>query len=177
MANSSSSSDSKGTGFLSSYLSTTKPTDFYTGKFNFGDAFKNVDPSPKSWNHSIDWKNYNKDTDFSSVYNSDTTGMFKGLFDKAKDTDKYRKWSEKRDDQEKQGAESSMTTQGKASQVLDNLAAVYPHVTTIQQPGSSGFGGALGTLAGIGASFIPGLGPGIAAAMPAIGGTIGGMFG
>jgi hypothetical protein len=42
---------------------------------------------------------------------------------------------------------------------------------------SGGLGGAIGTLAGIGASFIPGLGPGIAAAMPAIGGNIGGMFG
>jgi TctA family transporter len=41
---------------------------------------------------------------------------------------------------------------------------------------SQGVGGALGTLAGIGASFIPGLGPGIAAAMPAIGGSIGSMF-
>ena len=45
-------------------------------------------------------------------------------------------------------------------------------------PGSKGaFGGALGTLAGIGASFIPGLGPGIAAAMPAIGGSVGSFFG
>jgi len=41
---------------------------------------------------------------------------------------------------------------------------------------AQGFGGPLGTLAGIGASFIPGLGPGIAAAMPAIGGSIGSMF-
>lgn len=50
-----------------------------------------------------------------------------------------------------------------------------------QQPytiqGFKGFGGALGTLAGIGASFIPGLGSGIAAAMPAIGGSVGSMFG
>ena len=45
------------------------------------------------------------------------------------------------------------------------------------QKGSGGFGGALGTLAGIGASFIPGLGPGIAAAMPSIGGSLGSMFG
>lgn len=41
---------------------------------------------------------------------------------------------------------------------------------------AQGLGGSLGTLAGIGASFIPGLGPGIAAAMPAIGGSIGSMF-
>lgn len=42
---------------------------------------------------------------------------------------------------------------------------------------SGGIGGAIGTIAGIGASFIPGLGPGIAAAMPAIGGTAGSLFG
>lgn len=45
------------------------------------------------------------------------------------------------------------------------------------QRGGGGFGGALGTLAGIGASFIPGLGPGIAAAMPSIGGSVGSFFG
>jgi hypothetical protein len=59
-----------------------------------------------------------------------------------------------------------------------DLTVVYPQQ---QQPftiqGSRGFGGPLGTLAGIGASFIPGLGPGIAAAMPAIGGGMGSMFG
>jgi len=43
--------------------------------------------------------------------------------------------------------------------------------------GQPGLGGPIGTALGIAASFIPGLGPGIAAAMPAIGGTIGGMAG
>lgn len=51
-----------------------------------------------------------------------------------------------------------------------------PKQRTTQSGGSSGMGGAIGTLAGIGASFIPGLGPGIAAAMPAIGGSLGSMF-
>jgi hypothetical protein len=59
-----------------------------------------------------------------------------------------------------------------------DLTIVYPQSpTVIPGEGKSGLGGALGTLAGIGASFIPGLGPGIAAAMPAIGGSIGGAFG
>lgn len=59
-----------------------------------------------------------------------------------------------------------------------DLTFVYPqqHAPyTIQ--GKPGFGGTLGTLAGIGASFIPGIGPGIAAALPAIGGGVGSMFG
>ena len=58
-----------------------------------------------------------------------------------------------------------------------DLTIVYPQSPTVIPGQKSGLGGALGTLAGIGASFIPGLGPGIAAAMPAIGGSIGGAFG
>ena len=49
--------------------------------------------------------------------------------------------------------------------------------TTKQSGGSSGIGGALGTLAGIGASFIPGVGAAAAAAMPAAGGALGSLFG
>ena len=44
-------------------------------------------------------------------------------------------------------------------------------------PGQKGFGGPIGSLLGTAASFIPGVGPGIAAALPSIGGTVGGMFG
>jgi len=67
---------------------------------------------------------------------------------------------------------------GGGVQSSGDFTVVYPQQ---QQPytiqGSRGFGGPLGTLAGIGASFIPGLGPGIAAAMPAIGGSVGSFFG
>jgi TctA family transporter len=45
------------------------------------------------------------------------------------------------------------------------------------QEGKKGVGGALGTIAGIGLSLIPGIGPGLAAALPAIGGATGSMFG
>jgi hypothetical protein len=55
--------------------------------------------------------------------------------------------------------------------------AYSPFTVQGVQGSKSGVGGALGTLAGIGASFIPGLGPGIKAALPSIGGTVGGMFG
>ena len=67
---------------------------------------------------------------------------------------------------------------GGGVQSSGDFTVIYPQQQ--QQPytiqGSKGFGGALGTLAGIGASFIPGLGPGIAAAMPAIGGSVGSFF-
>jgi hypothetical protein len=61
----------------------------------------------------------------------------------------------------------------------NKLVTQGPDFSPMYIPGqkAQGFGGALGTLAGIGASFIPGLGPGIAAAMPSIGGNIGSMFG
>ena len=45
------------------------------------------------------------------------------------------------------------------------------------QGGGSGIGSAIGTIAGIGASFIPGIGPGIAKALPALGGAAGSFFG
>jgi hypothetical protein len=69
---------------------------------------------------------------------------------------------------------------GGGVQQAGDLTFAYPMMkqTTRTTAGSSGsgLGPALGTLAGIGASFIPGLGPGIAAAMPAIGGNIGSLF-
>ena len=68
---------------------------------------------------------------------------------------------------------------GGGVQSSGDFTVIYPQQ---QQPytipGSKGaFGGALGTLAGIGASFIPGLGPGIRAALPSIGGSVGGLIG
>jgi len=52
-----------------------------------------------------------------------------------------------------------------------------PKQKTTQSGGSRGIGGALGTLAGIGVSMIPGVGAAAAAAAPALGGTLGGFFG
>jgi hypothetical protein len=52
-----------------------------------------------------------------------------------------------------------------------------PTQKTTQSGGSRGIGGALGTIAGIGVSMIPGVGQAAAAAAPALGGTLGGFFG
>ena len=52
-----------------------------------------------------------------------------------------------------------------------------PTQKTTQSGGSRGIGGALGTIAGIGVSMIPGVGAAAAAAAPALGGTLGGFFG
>jgi hypothetical protein len=48
---------------------------------------------------------------------------------------------------------------------------------TTQSGGSRGIGGALGTIAGIGVSMIPGVGAAAAAAAPALGGQLGSLFG
>lgn len=54
-----------------------------------------------------------------------------------------------------------------------------PTQTTKQSAtsGGGGIGSALGTIAGIGVSMIPGVGPAAAAAAPALGGQLGSLFG
>jgi hypothetical protein len=98
--------------------------------------------------------------------------IFGGLFDKAKNTDKYR--------DESQRPSFGESTRGGGGQILENLSALYPQQHAPMfipgQESSGGVGSAIGTLAGIGASFIPGMGPGIAKALPAIGGSIGSFF-
>ena len=89
-----------------------------------------------------------------------------------------------------QAQQGGIQTGGRGEASGANVGKIAPDISiytpptpyspfTVQgvQGGKSGVGGALGTLAGIGASFIPGLGPGIAAAMPAIGGSVGSFFG
>jgi len=49
--------------------------------------------------------------------------------------------------------------------------------TQEQRGNASGIGGAIGTIAGIGASFIPGVGAGIVPFLPTIGGTVGSGIG
>lgn len=88
-----------------------------------------------------------------------------------------------------QAQQGGFQTGGKGESPGANIGKIAPDISMYTPPtpyspftvqgvqGKQGAGGAIGTLAGIAASFIPGLGPGIAAAMPAIGGNIGGMIG
>ncbi len=99
------------------------------------------------------------------------------LLDKSRETDKYRDWASR-----SYPSFGEWSREG-GGQVLENVGVIYPQQKGTEYfpgtPGSrgGGLGSAIGTIAGIGASFIPGLGPGIAAAMPAIGGNIGSFFG
>jgi len=111
---------------------------------------------------------FNKKKDF------DWNSTFSKLFDKTRDTDK---WQSRASQSRPYFGDPIPGTGG---QILENLGIDRPPQ---QAPfvlpgveGKKGFGSTLGTLAGIGASFIPGLGPGIAAAMPSIGSNIGSLF-
>jgi len=150
------------------------------------------DTKDYGWGSSIKAPNYSgafssdRDSAFSNAWKTgfgvdnasrNISDVFSSLFNKAKETDKYRSWGE----QGSRGVSFGDQVYGRGSQVLDNLSVVYPQQHAPMfipgAEGKRGLGSTIGTLAGIGASFIPGLGPGIAAAMPAIGGNIGSMFG
>ena len=134
-------------------------------------------PDSDSWN-----KAFNSKTDYSDF------GKYTDPFGLNKDKDKkespwgdvFRFAGDKLSSyaQNRYGQGGGFAGGGGGVSQSGDLTIVYPQSpTVIPGGGKSGLGGALGTLAGIGASFIPGLGPGIAAAMPAIGGSIGGAFG
>jgi len=142
---------------------------------DFSEAFKpkNDGAFSNAWKTGFDVEGGGKG--ISSLYSS--------LFDKARDTEKYRRMGESSgfSGGSQQGAFGGGMASGGTGKVLENLGVVFPQqhapmfIPGVE--GKKGLGSTIGGLAGIGASFIPGLGPGIAAAMPAIGSGIGGLFG
>ena len=149
--------------------------------------------SPSAWQNNLPWDNA------PSWYAGDTYKNFGNLGPSSgrdSSSDRTPDWLDKADKIvrmagqafQKSGYDSAGSRManfpggvvgGGSQQLTDNLLAAYPIVTnpTVIPASGGGVGRAIGTLGGIAASFIPGLGPGIAAAMPAIGGTVGGMFG
>jgi len=94
-----------------------------------------------------------------------------GLFNKAKNTDKYR--------DESQRPSFGEATRGGGGQLLENLSALYPsqHAPMFipGQESKGGVGGIIGTVAGAAlGSIVPGVGTALGAKL---GGGIGGMFG
>jgi hypothetical protein len=148
------------------------------------------DTTDYGWGSSVKTPNYsgafdkNKDGAFSNAWksgfnvkdnNKDFSSVFSSLFDKATQKDKYRQWGERSSD-----VRFGEPTQGRGAQLLENLSALYPQQ---QAPlfipgveGKKGIGSTIGTALGIGASFIPGVGSGIAPFLPQIGGMAGGFF-
>lgn len=73
-------------------------------------------------------------------------------------------------------AGSKLVGQGRGYRMYQSDPEVREETEVVQR-NKSGIGGAIGTIAGIGASLIPGVGAGIAPFLPTIGGTVGGLFG
>ena len=177
---------SKSSGVSSSYFNPSGEFGGLTKAPSFGD-YSNVFSPKKDETFSRTWK-----TGFDAENNGEgISSLFSSLFDKAKKTDKYRQQSEEFGSNkfggsgfgsQGQGIFGGEWSKGGGGQVLENLGVVYPQqISPMVIPGvegkKGGLGSAIGGLVGIGASFIPGMGPGIAAALPAIGSGVGGLFG
>ena len=139
--------------------------------FEPSQGFPSVGDSGFWQNQPTDPNYYNKGKNFLDAFT-------KGLGDLNKN--KYQ-------DQAGQGG---FQTGGRGEASGANVGKIAPDISiytpptayspfTVQgvQGGKSGIGSAIGTIAGIGASFIPGIGPGIAKALPALGGAAGSFFG
>ena len=124
---------------------------------NWGDAFNTKLPSSLTDTKSKD--------DLRDVFGS----IFGGLFDKAKETNKYRN--------EAQKSSFGEAISGRGGQILENLGALYPQQQApmfIPGETSQGIGGAIGSLAGgILGSVVPKVGTDLGSK---IGGGIGSFF-
>ena len=140
---------------------------FDTGSPIPGDKFPGIEKNP-----GIDWGDAFKTELPSSLTNTKRKNewreVFEGLFDKTKETDKYRNRGE--------NTEFSKPIPGYGGQLLENLSALYPpqHASKfIPGETSQGFGGIIGTVAGAAlGSIIPGVGTALGAK---VGGGIGSM--
>jgi hypothetical protein len=154
---------------------------------NAGPGYQNpLGKDAPSWNGDYDWKNKSGGIDWGSKFDIDKTnlyestvgkkdtdwgGVFSGLFDKAKDKDKYRGWGER-------SVSFGQALPGTGGQVLENLGVIYPqqHAPLVLQgqEGKRGLGGTIGRLAGGIAGAVIG-GP-IGGLVGGLGGAVGGLF-
>ena len=81
-----------------------------------------------SWGGSFDWKGGSKGIDWESGFGIDKSGLFESLFDKSRKTDKYKSRAERNTDPWGSGAgvRFGEATQGRGTQLLENLSALYP---------------------------------------------------
>ena len=141
---------------------------FDTGSPIPGDKFPGIEKNPGiDWGDAFNTKlpssltNYKRKNEWGEV--------FEGLFDKTKNTDKYRNREE--------NSEFSKPIPGYGGQLLENLSALYPqqHASKfIPGETSQGFGGVIGTVAGAALGTIfPVVGTALGAK---VGGGVGSMF-
>jgi hypothetical protein len=126
-----------------------------------------------------------KDSTFSDIWKRgfgfDRDEIFSTLFDKTKQTDKYRSRAERQEDSPWPAPRAGFgePTSGRGVQLLDNLSALYPQqhapVYMAGVEGKKGLGSTIGHIAGtIGGALIGGPVGGVVAGL---GGPIGGLFG
>lgn len=168
---------------MSSFLN---PGGFKYDGGGYGDLPGYKNPLPKetpSWGGDYDWKGGSKGIDWGSGFDVDKSGMFEKLFDKAKQTDKYRDWGEKSGgwgfDRQKRGAFGGDWIRGGGTEAFPGFYIREPPqmspLLVEGTPGKRGLGGTIGSLlGGIGGALIGGP---VGAAIGAAGGPIGSLFG
>lgn len=166
---------------MSSFLN---PGGFKYDGGGYGNLPGYENPLPKdtpSWGGDYDWKGGSKGIDWGSGFDIDKSGMFEKLFDKAKDTEKYRRMGESSgfSGGSQQGAFGGGMASGGSGKVLENLGVVFPQQHSPMfipgAEGKKGLGGTIGSLVGgIGGALIGGpAGFGIGSQL---GGGVGSLF-
>lgn len=131
-----------------------------SGGFYGGAGYKNpLGDSAPSWSgDNYDWGKNSKGIDWNSGFDVDRTGMFEKLFEKSKQTDKYRSRAENQTDY---GSSSSSKVSfgdaigGSVFPVTDSVTAVVaPQHAPVHMQGVQGSPGILSQVAGIAAPVV-----------------------
>jgi hypothetical protein len=146
--------------------------------FDYGSikpGYKNPLGGSGSIKGDYDWGSFSKGTDWSQRPGLDRSGLFESLFDKSRNTDKYRSRAERGFDSDNgfraDRAFGGELSKGGGGQILENLGAIYPQQhSPMYLPGQQGERGMFSKIAGVAAPFaslIPGVGPVVSAGLGA----------
>jgi hypothetical protein len=143
--------------------------------YSYGDiqpGYKNPLEGSGSIKKDYDWGSFSKGVDWNQTPEIDRSGLFESLFDKTRQTDKYRSRAERESDYDSDRAFGGEWNRPSSGQVLENLGVVYPQQQSpMYLPGQQGRPGLFSQIAGVAAPFanlIPGAGPVISAGLGAV---------
>lgn len=85
-----------------------------------------LDKDSPSWSGNFDWEGGSKGINWKSGFGIDKSGLFESLFNKSKKTDKYLSRAERNGNPWGSGVRFGDSTQGRGTQLLENLSALYP---------------------------------------------------
>lgn len=138
---------------------------------------------------SFDWGSTDNGTDWSSGFGVDSSGLLgprsvstnrSDLTSKALEALNKAIAYQGGSQSARTGGTTASAPSGRVEKINNSLSIIYPgqkQKVTNSGGGGGGIGSAIGTIAGIGASLIPGVGAGIAPFLPQIGGMVGGGIG